>query len=155
MRTNLLFALCAATLTCSIVHAEEPKQSAPPRWLIAAEDALVGTWLNTNPATQSIPKVEIFRDGPTLKVRFWGRTHPQDTPFGPPDPLFVLSNHSEAANRPAKPPIATAFATHKADFAIYHFTLRLSEEGLRIEAITLFTDDSKRSDRIVIETYKK
>jgi hypothetical protein len=67
----------------------------------------------------------------------------------------VLSNHSEAANRPSKPLIATAFATHKAAFAMYYFTLRLSDEGLRIERVTLFTDDSKRSNRIMVETYKK
>lgn len=155
MRIPQLLALFA-TLTCtSLVHAEDPKQAAPPKWLVTAEDALVGTWLNTNEATQSIPKVEILRDGPTLKIRFWGRTSPQDTPFGPPNELFVLSNHSEAANRPSKPLIATAFATHKAAFAIKHFTLRLSDEGLRIEGITLFTDDSKRSNRIIVETFKK
>jgi len=151
-----LGAATAATLsTAALVHAEEAKPATPPRWLLKAESALTGTWLNTNEATKSIPKVEIFHDGPTLKIRIWGRTHPQDTPFGPPDELLVLSNHSDPANRPPTPSIATAFATHKADFAIRHFTLRLSDDGLRIEGVTVFTDDSKRSHRIIVETYKK
>ena len=155
MRTAYLVALCGVILITSIGHADDAKQPEAPKWVLKAEDALVGTWLNTNPATQSIPKVEIFRDGAQLKIRFWGRTHPQDTPFGPPDALFVLSDYSEAANRSSKPPIATAFATHKADFAMLHFTLRLSDQGLRIEGVTLFTDDSKRSNRIMVETFKK
>jgi hypothetical protein len=155
MRIPHLLALFATLSTGTLVHAEESKPSTPPQWLLKAEGALTGTWLNTNEATKSIPKVEIFHDGPTLKIRFWGRTAPRDTPFGPPDELLVLSNHSDPANRPPTPSIATAFATHKADFAIRHFTLRLSGDGLRIEGVTLYTDGSKRSNRIVVETYKK
>ena len=154
MQTTNFFALCAVMLTCPICHAKIPKQSEQPKWLVTAENALIGTWLNTNEATQSIPKVEIFRKDLTLKIRFWGRTHPQDTPFGPPDALFVLSDYSGTVNRVSKLPVAIAFSTHKSDFAIHHFTLRLSDGELRIESITLFTDNSKRSNRIMVETYK-
>ena len=154
MKATCLLALYTAGLTSSLAHAEDSKPPDRPAWLVKAEDALVGTWRNTHEATRSIPKVEIFREGSALKIRFWGRTHPQDTSFGP-EALYVLSDHSEPAHRPQQPPIATAFATHRADFAIEHFTLRLSDEGLSLEGITLFTDASKRSNRIAVETFKR
>lgn len=136
-------------------HSEEAKQPQPPKWQVDNENMLCGTWKNTNPETISIPKVEISRKGAILMIRFWGKTHPKDTPSGPPEPLYVLSDHSEAENRLQKQPDAVAFATHKADFAISHFTLRLSEGRLSAEQVTLFTDDSKRSNRIMVETFKK
>jgi hypothetical protein len=155
MKLTYLAMIGITLLTGQSLHSQEAKEDQPPKWQVENENKLSGTWLNLNPATRSIPKVEIFREGAILKIRVWGRTHPQDTPHGPPDALFVLSDVSEQENRPSKPLPAVAFATHKADFAIYHFTLRLSEGKLTIEKVTLFLDDSKRSNRIEVHTFKK
>ena len=155
MKTIILFAVGSALCAIPFANSQEAAPPTAPKWLLQAEDSLVGTWLNTNEATQSIPKVEIFRDGPALQIRFWGRTGSQDTPFSPVDALFVLSDYSERALHPPKPPTTIAFATHQAGFAIKHFTLRLTDDGLRIEAVTLFTDDSRRSNRTQVETYRK
>jgi hypothetical protein len=153
----ILTRLAFSAVIFSIVpaHAQERKEPETQPYLLPAGGAMAGTWLNTDEATRSIPKVEIFREGPAFKIRFWGRTHPHDTPFGPPDTLVVLSDHSDPANRPAKPPAATAFVTQKADFALHHFTLRLSGGLLRVEGVTLFTDGSGRPNRIKVETFRK
>lgn len=88
-------------------------------------------------------------------IRFWGRTHPQDTPYGPPVPLYVLSEYFEPETLPQKQASTSAFATYKADFAIMHFTLRLFDGKLIIESVTLFTDDSKRSNRNITQAFEK
>ena len=123
-----------------------------PAWLAAAEASLVGTWVNTA-ETRSVPKLDVLADGDALQVRLWGRTHPQDSPFGPPDPLRVLSTHADGGKPPEAQ--AVAFSTHKADFALVHTTLRLRGDTLHLEQVTLFTDDSGRSDRMYHATFTK
>lgn len=155
MKTVQPFVFAAALLCSSFLDAEEVPPVKPPAWLTQAEDALSGTWLSTDEKTQSIPKIEIFRENTVLKARFWGRTHPQDTPFKTPEPLLVLSDHSDPANRSKTPPLATAFATHDAVFALLYFKLTLTKEGLQVETIEIFTDSSKRSNRITFTSYRK
>ena len=155
MKTVQPFAFAAALLCSPFLNAEDAPPVKPPAWLTKAEDSLSGTWLNTDEKTQSIPKIEIFRENTVLKARVWGRTHPQDTPFKTPEPLLILSDHSDPPNRSKTPPLATAFATHKADFAVLYLKLTLTREGLQVENIEIFTDNSKRSNRIIFTSYQK
>ena len=126
---------------------------AKPRWFVDAERSLVGTWANTAARTDAIPKIEIVVEGGVLKIQPWGRTHPHDTPFGPPDPLLVLSRYSD--RQPAPEGKAFAFATHKADFAMKFFTLTLRDRELDLEEVTVFTDNSGRSNRVYYATFAK
>lgn len=128
-------------------------QDAKPKWLDDAEKALLGTWENTNTKTNSIPRIEILVEEDTLKIRIWGRTLPKDSPYGPPDKLNVLSPRADI--EVATKDTAVAFATHTADFAIKHFTLRLRDDVIHLEGITIFTDESGRSNRIYNATFKK
>jgi hypothetical protein len=117
----------------------------------------VGTWTNTADRTDSVPKIDVLMDGEVLKVRFWGRTHPQDSPFGPPDPLHVLSPYGDGGPHPAVAAgaRAVAFATHKSDFAMHYSTLTLREQVLHLDMVTIFTDGSGRSDRTYHATFAK
>ena len=124
-----------------------------PRWLAEGEQLLVGTWVNTAARTDAIPKVEILMEGGVLKMQPWGRTHPEDTPFGPPDPLRVLSRRSD--RQPAPEAKVVAFATHRADFALKYFTLTFRDGKLDLEEVTVFTDGSGRSNRIYYATFAK
>ena len=142
--------LATAMIAPPFSWAEETK----PAWMIKAEKALVGTWENTNPKTQSIPKIEIeFDKDDALVIRFWGRTSPKDSPFGPPDPLLILSSHTDTEL--PKDFKEIAFATHKADFALKHFTLKLRDDTIHLEGVTIFSDSSGRSNRISTATFKK
>lgn len=125
-----------------------------PAWLAAAEASLLGTWVNTSD-TRSVPKLDVLTDGDVLKVRLWGRTQPQDTPFGPPDPLHVLSSHADAGAVAPAAAQAVAFSSHKADFALVHTTLRLRGGVIHLEQVTIYTDGSGRSNRIYHASYAK
>ena len=129
------------------------KKSAKPKWFAKAEQSLLGTWTNTNPDTQNIPKLDILFENDALKIRIWGRTHPKDSPFGPPDKLFVLFRRSDIKEEPR--PEAIAFATHKADYALHYFTLKLRDGVIHLEGVTMFTDDSGRSDRSYVAAFSK
>ena len=158
MRTSIrpratAIVIAGALLVAAGFTQDVAKNPAKPRWFARAEQSLLGTWMNTNPDTQSIPKLDVLLKDDALKVRFWGRTSPEDRPFGPPDNLLVLAPRSDV-EVPTKPE-ATAFAMHKADFALKYFTLKLNKGVIHLEGVTIFTDDSRRSDRIYVATFRK
>jgi hypothetical protein len=123
-----------------------------PAGLTAAEASLLGTWVNTAD-TQSVPKLDVLIEGDVLKVRLWGRTHPQDSPFGPPDPLHVLSPYADGFPPPEAQ--AVAFSLHKADFALVYTTLRVRDGRIHLEQVKIFTDGSGRANRMYHATFAK
>lgn len=137
-------------------QAPRPRYRAPgTTWPAGDRNALLGTWLNTDPQTRSIPKVDILQESGTLKIRFWGRTQPEDSPFGPPVELFVLSGLSDATVTNVPNATVVAFATHTVNFATKHFTLHLMDGDLHLQGVTIFTDNSKRDNRIYHAVFKK
>ncbi|MEC5126579.1 hypothetical protein VSU19_07460 [Verrucomicrobiales bacterium BCK34] len=100
---------------------------------------LAGTWVNTNPDTQSAPKIEIQIDN-NGKGSFvwWGKTHPEDSKYGPFD--LKLYGKSVGDNQP--PSFGTA--VHETHFSKILFTLELDGGYLKVQMFTEFTDDSGR-----------
>lgn len=45
---------------------------------------LEGVWVNTNPDTDSVPKIEIeIDDNDKATLIWWGKTHPKNSRYGP------------------------------------------------------------------------
>jgi hypothetical protein len=142
--------LLAVAIKTNVTAGDERQK---PIWIADAEQELLGTWENADPNAKSLPKLDILMDGPDLKVRFWGKTRPKISPYGPPDRLFVLSRN--AAFGPIEDNEVVAFATHDSSFAIRHYVLKLRDNKLHLEGVVIYTDNSGRSNRHVEATFRK
>lgn len=125
------------------------------RWEAGNGKALLGTWLNPDPQTMSMPKVEITEEAGAYKIRFWGQLNATNAaPFGPPTDLFLLSGHLDSTATNVLNATTVAFATHRAGFADKHFTLHLIDGELQLQEVIIFTDGSRRSNRLYHGVFK-
>ncbi len=108
---------------------------------IASAGPLDGTWINTDQNTRSIPKIRIFssaKGGPQME--WWGRTHPHDSKYGPLK-LHLLGDSTEDRS-----PDKHGYATQDSGFADNIFFITTSGDQLVLESLTLFKDNSGRSN---------
>ncbi len=102
---------------------------------------LTGEWLNQNPKTLSITRVEIATAGGQIRVHMWGKCHPADCDWGEAraessaGPLRVSWNHG---------------------FAIVEQELVMRQDGaLQITSHTHVTDQSGRPDTAETEYFSR
>lgn len=108
---------------------------------LATAGPLDGTWINSDPNTRSIPKIRISTSPENgSRLEWWGRTHPEDTRYGPLE-LHLLGD-SVGDHSPDK----HGYATEDSGFADYIFLVTTSADDLVLECLTLFKDDSGRSN---------
>lgn len=106
---------------------------------------LDGVWINTDPATRSVPKVEISG----TQFVWWGKTHPKDTKYGPL--TLVLLGDSVGDTSPDK----YAYVTNDAKFADKMYFVKRVGDQLVLEYLTIFKDGSKRANNVQTVTFKK
>jgi hypothetical protein len=106
---------------------------------------LDGVWINTDPATRSIPKIEISG----TRFVWWGKTHPKDTKYGPAR-LTLLGDSTGDAS-----PDKYGYVTHDAKFADKTYFLKRVGDQLVLEYMTVFKDGSKRANNLQTVTFQK
>lgn len=106
---------------------------------------LDGVWMNTDPATRSMPQVEI--DG--AKFIWWGKTHPENSKYGPFELTFFGDSVSDES------PNKYGYIVSDSGFATRTMTIKLDGEQLVVESFTVFKDDSGRANYRNIQTFKK
>ncbi len=111
----------------------------------AVTNAMNGTWINVDPATRGIVRIQINGE----KVHPYGACHPDLCDWG------VLKAKSFAASVDSHD--ATAFfARQKTGFSRSEITLSLDPGGkLRVEVFTHFTDGSGRADYRTVNTFMR
>ena len=109
------------------------------RCLIAGP--LDGIWINSDPNTESIPKIEITsdEDGKTELV-WWGKTHPQDSRYAPL--RLTLLGTSVADKAPNK----YGYTTQESGFANMVFFVERQDDKIVLRKLTVFKDESGRSN---------
>jgi hypothetical protein len=120
--------------------------------ILSAEEAspLKGTWLNTNPDTDSVPKIEIeIDDNGKATFIWWGKTHPENAKYGPID--LKLYGKSVGDNKPA----TSGTTVHETHFSDMLFTLTMDGGYLKVLRFTEFTDESGRKPFCLSLTFKK
>ena len=102
---------------------------------------LDGVWQNTDPNTRSIPKIEItsYTDGTTEFV-YWGRTHPNDSKYGPVG-LTLLGSSVEDSS-----PNTYGYTTRDCLFADAVFFVERQGDQLVLRSLRFFKDGSGRSN---------
>ena len=106
---------------------------------VVSPTALVGTWTNTNHATNDIVKIIIAAAGSNIKVDVFGACTPTPCNWG------SVPGFAYAANVGAVPAIAFT-AQYKFSFAQVSVVGHLQGKLLDIETFTEFTDGSGRSN---------
>ncbi len=119
-------------------------------WVTAMTFAgpLEGVWINTDPDTRSVPKVEIT-EGTTPELVWWGKTHPEDSRYGP---LKLILLGESPADRD---PMEYGYAEQDSGFAMRKFILRREGDELLLEMLTIFKDDSGRANFRQLMTFQQ
>jgi hypothetical protein len=111
----------------------------------AARNSLNGTWINVDPATRGIVRIQINGE----KVHPYGACHPDLCDWG------VLKAKSFASTVDSKNSIAL-LTKKKTSFNQSQLTLALGAGGkLRVEVLTHFTDGSGRTDYRTVDTFAR
>lgn len=106
---------------------------------------LDGVWINLDPVTRSIPKIEIAG----TQIVWWGRTHPQDSKYGPM-PLTLSGDSVED-----KSPDKYGYVSEDVGFANHVMMLKRVGSQLVIEDLTIFKDGSGRANYCETLTFTK
>jgi thiol-disulfide isomerase/thioredoxin len=92
-----------------------------------------GSWVNTNPATSGITKLQVESIPGEVTVHAWGRCHPSDCDWG----ATPITRYADGVLR--------ARWDHHFEFVDQELTL-VSDGRLRVTTRTYFTDLSQRKD---------
>lgn len=106
---------------------------------IVMPSALVGTWTNTNPATNDLVKVMIAAAGSGISVEVFGACVPTPCVWG------SMPGIAYAASVSSSPAVAFS-AQYKFSFAQVIVVGHLQGKFLEVEVFTQFTDGSGRSN---------
>lgn len=115
---------------------------------VVTPSTLVGTWHNTNPATNDIVKIIIASSGSAISVEVFGACVPSPCVWG------SVPGIAYAANVSSDPAVAFT-AQYKFSFANVLVTGHLDGKHLDLETFTQFTDGSGRSNLFTTDTMAK
>ena len=116
----------------------------------SSKGPLEGVWVNNDSNTRSIPKIEISsRPEGCTDLVWWGRTHPEDSRYGPFD--LTMLGDSPGDDAPNK----VGYATQDFGFADEIFVVKRDGDAIVLESLTVFKDDSGRSNYHETPRFKK
>lgn len=138
--------------TCTLA-AHAPRSSRPaallaalslcglfPQTAQAAPADFVGTWVNSNVATNGITRVNVTRSGNgPLTVQVFGRCHPTDCDWGSAPVLTYGASVSDTNH-------LTASAVYAKGFSNTTLVMTFTRGRLDVQALTQFTDGSGRQN---------
>ena len=111
----------------------------------SSADPLDGVWINTDPSTLTIPKIEIKGN----QFVYWGQTHPMHARYGPF--TLTLSGDSVEDSFPNK----YGYLTEDAGFADNVMMIKRVGEKLVIDSIKAFKDGSGRASYHLTLTFTR
>jgi hypothetical protein len=119
-----------------------------PYFLHPNTDAWTGLWVNGDPNTRSITRVQILGTGSTFSIQVWGKCEPTDCDWG---------IQKATIDQKAAVDLETPFTlTWNQDFAARTQRLTFLSDGrLRVTTNTHFTDKSGRADYNSTEYFQK
>ena len=106
---------------------------------VVSPATLIGTWNNTNHATNDIVKIIIAAAGSGISVQVFGACTPSPCVWGSVPGIAYAANVSSA-------PAVAFSAQYKFSFAQVTVTGHLQGHNLDLETFTEFTDSSGRSN---------
>ena len=106
---------------------------------LLAQESFIGAWDNVDPATGGLTRIIISVDTGEVEIRAWGSCQPTDCDWGTV-PLYLIGSSIGDQT------FERAFATWPHPDLTSHMMLHRDGPHLAVEIITIFTDESGRSN---------
>lgn len=119
---------------------------------LASIPQFTGTWKNTDPNTKGLTALLITGRGQALRMRAWGKCHPQDCDWGEVDAQAYARDVSSSIESEAQA-VSAAFSTGFSQTQI--IVVPAGSNGIRAEVYTRFTDGSNRSNYTSVYTFRR
>jgi hypothetical protein len=111
-----------------------------------------GNWKNTDPNTRGITTLVIDGNANNLKMRAWGKCHPQDCDWGEVNAYAYAPNVSAPID-PTAQAVSAVFTTGFSQTLV--IVKPAGPNMIRAEMYTRFTDNSNRSNYTAAYTFKR
>lgn len=118
----------------------------------AAVSQFTGTWKNADPNTGGITKLTISGNANSLKMRAWGKCHPQDCDWGEVSAYAYATGVSSNLEQNAQA-VSAIFTTGFSQTQV--IVKPLGSNRLRADVYTRFTDGSGRSNYSASYTFNR
>jgi len=118
----------------------------------AAVNQFTGTWKNADPNTGGITKLTISGNANSLKMRAWGKCHPQDCDWGEVSAYAYATGVSSNLEQNAQA-VSAIFTTGFSQTQV--IVKPLGSNRLRADVYTRFTDGSGRSNYSASYTFNR
>jgi hypothetical protein len=118
----------------------------------AAVSQFTGTWKNTDPNTAGVTKLSITGNGNSLKMRAWGKCHPQDCDWGEVNAYAYAPGVSSNIDQNAQA-VSALFSTSFSQTLV--IVRPNSRSTIRADIYTRFTDNSGRSNYTASYTFNR
>ena len=111
-------------------------------------EGIAGEWVNRDNGTRGLKRLMVTSDGSKWSINAWGSGGGGEIPWGETK-LALLGKNVAARELPY------GFATWSPGFADTYLILRLEKEALEAEVLTIFKDDSGRSNYRSVESFRR
>lgn len=118
----------------------------------AALSQFTGNWKNADPNTRGVTALLITGTGDALKMRAWGKCHPQDCDWGEVDAHAYAPDVSSPMEPNARA-VSALFTTGFSQTQI--IVVPAGNNTIRAEVYTRFTDGSNRSNYTATHTFRR
>ena len=105
----------------------------------ALQNKFPGKWFNVDPETPTITTIIVKKKNDSWTIQAWGKCHPKDCDWGAV-PLNMIGDSTTDKT------FDCAFAEWKFDFKTTYLTMRMQGDQLVVETISVFKDNSNRSN---------
>ena len=103
------------------------------------QNNFLGKWFNVDPETRDITTIIVKKKNDSWTIQAWGKCHPKDCDWGVV-PLNMIGDSTTDKT------FDCAFAEWKFDFSTKYLKMRMQGDQLVVEKITVFKDNSNRSN---------
>lgn len=114
----------------------------------APQNKFLGKWVNVDPETRDISSIVVKKENDSWTIQAWGKCHPTDCEWGAV-PLNMIGDSTTDKT------FDCAFAEWKFDFSMKYLTMRIQGDKLVVEKITVFKDNSNRSNYRSLDLMKR
>lgn len=119
---------------------------------IAHVNQFTGLWVNTDPNTGGITRLEIATSGSSVSVHAWGKFTPQDCDWGQVTGTLYASSVGENLPQNARALTAIFNTSFNQTILVMH---PARSEQLQVETLARFTDNSGRSHYNSVYTFAR
>ncbi len=118
----------------------------------AALNQFTGTWKNTDSNTRGVTTLHIAGSGDALKMRAWGKCHPQDCDWGEVDAFAYAPDVSSPLESSAQA-VSAVYTTSFSQTQV--IVVPAGNNAIRATVYTRFTDGSNRSNYTSTSTFRR